>query len=199
MAKLKKYSLEDLEKTFQCMNELEKAMLVGGGMDYVFDSMGRIKSMSTNDLDYSRALCGSGSSLVYNFKNELVISSYLVTYEDEEKRVVYGYSTRMEGGNIGLFDFLADNTDVEWSAQFNGGADATSSNPCIITTTNSKTRCLTYLEKETNDTFVHSHPDGSNRKPSENAQLSEKDWQMIAEGDFGHYALRANGETYFVK
>lgn len=199
MTKLKKYGLDDLEKTFQYMNELEKAMLIGGGMDYVFDSMGRIKSMSTNDLDYSRALCGSNNSLVYNFKNELVISSYTVTYEDEEKRMVYGCSTRMEGGDIGLFEFLADNTDVEWSAQFNGGADATSSNPCIITTTNNKTLCRTRLEKETNNSFMHSHPNGTNRTPRENGQLSEADLKMIADGDYGHYALRANGKTTFIK
>lgn len=198
MTKLKKYSLEDLEKTFQCMNELEKAMLIGGGMDYVFDSMGRIKSMSTNDFDYSRALCGSGNSLVYNFKNELVISSYSVHYKTHDNKTVDGTSTRMEGGDIGLFEFLADNTEVEWSAQFNGGNSATSSNPCVITTTNDKQVCMTSVESDDYNTFVHSHPNASEKNDIANEEWSDADWEFYYGTKYKEYGLRTNGKTKYV-
>lgn len=51
MTKLKKYSLEDLERVFKSMNELEKSMLVGGGTEYYFNPAGHIVSTKTNDLD----------------------------------------------------------------------------------------------------------------------------------------------------
>ncbi len=73
MTKLKKYSLEDLERSYTGLTELEKAAYVGGGNEYYFDQNGKIVSVKANDLDYDQAFCGSKIDSMPNVKTIMII------------------------------------------------------------------------------------------------------------------------------
>lgn len=188
MVKLKKYSMEDLKKSFGAMSELEQALYIGGGKDYKFDKMGHIVSIEENEYDYSRAFCGSKFDLSYTFQNELTISSYPVEYQSGDGSYKHGYTTRMEGGDLGLFKFLADTTSVEWGAQFNGGKDASGSAPCVVTTSNDPTGCKMYTEEKDYDSYVHSHPN-HDKTPS------SADEDFFLDTEYKNYGIYTGGNN----
>ena len=154
MTKLKKYSLEGLEKTFESMKDLEKSMLIGGGMEYYFNSTGHVVSTKVNDLDYDQAFCGSNFCSSYKLNGELMISSHPWGLQPSVT------VTEIKGGDWGLFKFLADNTSVEWEATLcRDGDSPAGSTACAIRTINNREQAPGEYEIGTsNNSYVHSHP-----------------------------------------
>ena len=142
MTKLKKYSLEDLEKTFQCMNELEKAMLVGGGYKYRFDAQGHMKGCEYIAGSHSFVCAGNNS---YEIAGDIAISSTPASDDFKDG----GLS--IKGGDVNLFKFLAQNTGVEWAASYNPGSDAVI-NTCFTEDAVDTDRIKGYSR------HIHSHP-----------------------------------------
>lgn len=142
MQKLKKYSLKDLKRSFECMNELEKAMLIGGGYRYSFDAQGHMTGCEYIAGSHSFVYAGHNS---FEVAGDIIISSTPANNDFKDG----GLS--IKGGDINLFKFLAQNTGVEWAASYNPGNDA------VINT------CFTEDAVETNrisgySRHIHSHP-----------------------------------------
>ena len=148
--------MEDLKKSFDAMSELEQALYIGGGKEYVFDGYGKLLETKENDLDYNMGERGSAYHIIHN---ELTFSSYAISWENANGTQGHGICTQIEGGDLDMFRFLASNTNVEWGAMFNGGKHAAGSSPCKLITNNSKDYVVGNLSS-TCDTYVHSHPDG---------------------------------------
>lgn len=175
MTKLKKYSLEDLERSFTGLTELEKAAYVGGGNEYYFDRNGKIVSVKANDLDYDQAFCGSNFGINHKIEGELSISSH--PWELNPSRTV----TEISGGDWDFFKFLADNTNVEWEATMRRYGDIPSgSTSCVIRTINDRGYAPGEYELGAgNNTYIHSHPDND---PSPSIEDRKNTNEMSAEG-----------------
>ena len=100
----------------------------------------------------------------------------------------------MTGGDLGLFQFLADNTKVEWSGQFNGGQSAAGSSPCVITTTNSKNTCVSAVDDQTYNTFVHSHPHVDGKDKTYDDNKSDADEKFYMETHYENYGIYQDGK-----
>lgn len=190
MTKLKKYSLEDLERVFKNMNELEKSMLIGGGTEYYFNSTGHIVSTKTNDLDFDQAFCGSNFCNTYKINGELTISSH--PWDLQSNITV----TEIKGGDWGLFKFLADNTSVEWDATLCRDNDQpASSTACTIRTINNREQAPGEYEIGVgNNSYIHSHPNNDSTPSFEDKSDSDA---MSANGyDQGIYTPK-NGKTHW--
>ena len=162
MVKLKKYSMEDLKKSFGAMSELEQALYIGGGTSYIFDKMGHM-TREENPYDYDLAICGSNQEFSYQINGELVVSSY--PSPNSPNTMV----TDIKGGDLDLFKFLADHTGVEWDATFKRNGEIPSgSTPCTIHTINSTDTASGIIELGVgNDAYVHSHPNRDSQPSSD--------------------------------
>ena len=156
--------MEDLKKSFGAMSELEQALYIGGGKEYVFDGYGKLLETKENDLDYNMVVRGSAYHIIHN---ELTFSSYYISWKNEDGTYSQGVCTQIEGGDFDMFKFLASNTSVEWGGMVNGGKNVAGSNPCTMITCNDRGTVAGVLQ-DGYDTYIHSHPHGGSPSHTDN-------------------------------
>ena len=136
--------------------------LWGSGNTYTFSDNGTF--ITTQNEETYNIIIARGNQR--NTTNDLSYSSYT----NLEGEII---GSEIYGADYDLFQFLADNTDVEWGAFLNGGVSASGSSPCLLQTSHSHTSCKTYYNESVlshYDTFMHSHP------ASGESGYSESDW-----------------------
>lgn len=72
---------------------------------------------------------------------------------------------KIEGGNLQLFKWLADNTNVEWTGYYNGGKKASDCADCTMYTSHENDSCAS-IPSSNCDTMIHSHPNWAGFTPS---------------------------------
>lgn len=182
MNKLKKYTLGQLNQMFTNMTEEELSVYFGGGTTYKFDKKGHMVT-EENNFEYNVVCVGSVSQI---YDGTLSVSSYICSDGTRGDSI--------QGANIGLFKFLADNTNVEWGAFYKDGLDAPSSRDCLLQTTHQRTVCQNrYDENAGYTSYMHSHPKQEKYTySSEDAQA----WRQMVEGEnntIGEFGIYSDG------
>ncbi len=146
MKRLNIAQLEELSKKYLRISEEELMNFYGGGETYRFDSKGNL-TIEQNDFDYNMVFAGNSS---YIYDGTLTLSSYV-------SNGVSGHT--INGANLGLFKFLAENTNVEWGALYEGKLDSDNSTECLLQTTHQKDSVnMEYDTTSGYTSFIHSHP-----------------------------------------
>jgi len=177
MSKIKKYGLSHLVKTMQTLNDVEKSMFVGGDIIYM-DSKGSIVGVTEDSNSYDTIVIGNtyytcSGHVTTTIENDISWS------DTDSQQTVYGSRLELQGGDYGLFQFLADNTSVEWQGFYNGGEDVDSATLCMLRTIHSSNQVTGSIPTGYNST-IHSHVYGS-------SSMSEGDEEAAeAYGDFGY-------------
>jgi len=176
MAKIKKYSLEQLSKVNQILNKEEEMFLIGGGTAYIMDNYGNIQATNpcdgndrisiVNGSTYGSTFVpdyGSSSGSEIDSGKTFMLSSSITTSHYGQNGA--GLTIEGQGSNTALFQFLANNTSVEWGLNSNGkGGD----NCCI--NSSHETSELDGLFLKGYDSYYHSHPANTD-------YLSEDDYE----------------------
>lgn len=195
MKDLEKYSSEQLKKVNESLTGAEQSVFAakGTGKDFIVDSGGNV-TYRTNSLGYDRVLCGKeGNQKSYALgAGMLSVSPYESSYYDPDGFHQTKTGTALTGGNIGLFKFLADNTNVEWQGLFNGGEKASDYAPCCIRTIHEKGFCSPTPFLPGYDSTVHNHPGGGSQ-PSDLDTESKEQYPEAYE-NFGIYY---GGDTFY--
>ena len=178
MLKLKRLQVSSSQNHLTPLSQEEMELLWGAGITYTVDYAGRLTVVTgCNGVDHDVV---QASDTSYSCSGSLVVSSYKYGHDET--------GSQIEKGDYGLFKFLADNTGVEWAAQYNGGINPSDSTECFLQTSHQKGICNTQYGSEY-DTFVHSHPaDGCNGPSTED----EKVWKKMRDDEdcsFTHFGI----------
>lgn len=154
--KILKYTSTQLKEALESLSEREKAVIIGGTR-YNVDRNGNFSGPINDGNPYDTIVCGSNT---YQCHGSLSFEESPTQY-DQNGWPVYGTLTEIVGGGEkGLFEFLSDNTDVEFTASWNGGSDAGCDAPAHIATVHSSTTSNAVL-MDGYDTHAHSHAGGN--------------------------------------
>ena len=145
MTKYTKCSLRELDDVLTSLNEEEMQNIVGAKKTYKFDTNGRlVNTMEDDEKGPNLVLCNGQSMYIagdLNYASE--------QYKDEKENVHTGHT--LSDGNMDLFYFLADNTNVEWGASYNVGSTA------FLNTAHAEhSNYVSFQEGYSN--YIHSHP-----------------------------------------
>ena len=155
--KIQKYTLSQMKEALESLSNREKSVF-SGGVKYTVDRDGIFSHPIADGNNYATVECGSET---YRCQGDLVFNHSTIPYDNPNNGwPTQGTLTSITGGDKGLFEFLADNTDVEWGASWNGGKKAGSSTSAYLTTINKKDMSVDYV-KPGYDTHAHSHPNES--------------------------------------
>lgn len=155
MIKLKRLNVQGMA----FVNKDQQVNLLGSGYTYTFSSDGTY-TQSEDGNTHNTIVAGGSERIIYN---ELTCEPYSDMYGNLG-------GSEITGLDYDGFKFLADNTDVEWGAYFNGGFSASGGTPCILQTSHSHTACLAATGSGY-DTYLHSHP------AEGNSDYSPSDWE----------------------
>lgn len=169
MKDLEKYSSEQLKNVNESLTEAEQSVYARrSGTDFFVNQNGHVTT-APNTLTYDRVICNPERG-----RKEYALGAGLLS-TDEFTGIVkdpgpYGMErnvpgTMLVGGNLGLYKFLADNTEVEWQGLFNGGEKASDYTPCLIRTVHSEHSIGGDIPVGY-DSLVHNHPGASNVEAS---------------------------------
>lgn len=180
MKRLNIAQLEELSKKYLRISEEELMNFYGGGETYRFDSKGNLR-IEQNEFDYNMVFAGNSS---YIYDGTLTLSSYVANG-------VSGHT--INGANLGLFKFLADNTNVEWGALYEGELDSENSTECLLQTTHQKDSV--HMEYDTTSgytSFIHNHPSSYPRYSDTDAET----WMDMYDNNenITNYGIYVNGE-----
>lgn len=143
MKKLVKSSLEELALEMPVLTELEQMAFIGGDK-YVFNDKGEL--IETEECDEDYFVVGFGDTA-----KELQLSGDLTLTQDNSGIGFEGSAMQKD-----VFEFLAQNTTVEWGYSFNEENNTQG----FLYTSNDETTINGLPYKDGYDSFVHNH--GSN-------------------------------------
>ena len=163
MLRLERIHLQDLEKKFPNLSMEDQVLLMGGGSTYTFDRTGRM-TVTQNAYDHDVVYAGTGSFIP---SRNLTYTTFDGEWDDDGNGILTSYSgIRFSGASRKLFEFLSENTDVEWGLSCNNDGR----NPDGVMTTNyneSTVRPDTNLINPGYESLYHSHPHGNGPSPDD--------------------------------
>ena len=179
MKRLNIAQLEELSKKYLRISEEELMNFYGGGETYRFDSKGNL-TIEQNDFDYNMVFAGNSS---YIYDGTLTLSSYV-------SNGVSGHT--INGANLGLFKFLADNTNVEWGALYEGKLDSDNSTECLLQTSHQKDSLnMMYDTTSGYTSFIHNHPSSYPNY----SETDEDTWEYMYNNYYiTNYGIYVNGK-----
>lgn len=172
MKKLTKSSLEELAQTMPVLSEQEQSLYVGGDI-YIMDQNGRIIDTQSSSTAHGLLIQGTGpdNSGVYT-DLESGVMPVAKKYDIEESGVVVGQGEELcfEGENVklSLFEFLANNTKVEWGMSYNKGEDGG-----YLDTRHQESSSTHRGSRDKYDSFVHNHAGGTGASPDDIVTFDE--------------------------
>lgn len=186
MKKVTKMSLRDLAKEMPVLSELEQSAFVGGDK-LVFDKAGHYIETVWDGNDYNTVNI-EGTNSGYILGSETTFSSY--EYKDDNGSTATGFM--FSGADIGLFEFFAGGTDVEWAYSYN--EDDKDEDAGILNTTHS-TNSVQGLYSSGFDSFTHSHPNGETGFSDEDRNTFEGLRNRYGYENFSSYAPGLENEN----
>lgn len=153
MKKLLKLNLDELAEIMPVLDRREMSKIVGGDI-YHLNASGQVVKVD-KDSSVNKIVCEGDNS------GFILPSTTTVTSG------IYGNQGRsglaISGGNAKLFEYLADNTDVEWGMSSNSSDEKNgkkgTSNAFITTNYDHSTVDIHPVQGYTN--YTHNHPEGS--------------------------------------
>ena len=113
MKKITRMSLQELAKEMPVLSDAEQSAFIGGDR-IIFDNSGHYLRTEVDDNTYDTIkIDGTNSGHILDAST--TFSSY--SYEDDNKNVATGFM--FSGASIGLFEFFAQGTEVEWAYSYN--------------------------------------------------------------------------------
>lgn len=166
MKTLKRMQLEDLKNEMPLLDRYEILSIVGGGTEYIFNKSGQIISTRTGD-DVEDRYCVSGCAWMDVDSGTTTITSGSNVGGEGRAGVL------IQGGNKEMFEYFADNTDVEWGMSYKSGKKH--KNDPVVMSTNYSTDSVDLVATSGYNRFVHSHPN-NNTEASPNDQRVAYDY-----------------------
>lgn len=197
MKKLLKFNLDELAEIMPVLDRCEMKKIVGGDI-YYLNASGKLVNVVT-DSSVNKIVCEGDSSGFILPSTTTVCSGN------------YGINNRsglaISGGNAKLFEYLANNTDVEWGMSSNNSDEKNgkkgTSNAYITTNYDHSTVDIHPLPGYTN--YTHNHPEGSgpswgyddNVKAAYSKNGRQGQQQGLSYKNWGVYKGKDNGYEYF--
>lgn len=145
MKKIGKYTLSALAKSMSQCDREEMSKFIGGGFKYTFNGAGQLdKVEEVEEVEGDMNIVSAGGSIL-SVSGDLSIN-FTPANEDFKSG---GLS--INGGNMDLFKFLADNTDVEWAASYDSNGNA-------VINTNYDAYAVEVNRLDGFEYHIHSHP-----------------------------------------
>lgn len=191
MKTLKKCQLEDLKKEMLMLNCCELLSVIGGDR-YIFNKEG----VWTDTIEDNGPDIIEVSGATYTLEEGTIFQSgQSVGVAEGKSGIIF------ENAQKGLFEFFANNTDVEWGMSYNDSGKE-KNKPVVITSNYSSNTC-DIVPRSGYNSYVHSHPN-SNPKASpddsEQAQLYTELPNVASHYDYDNFYVytpkKRNGEKY---
>ena len=162
MKKITRMSLQELAKEMPVLSDAEQSAFIGGDR-IIFDNSGHYLRTEVDDNTYDTIkIDGTNSGHILDAST--TFSSY--SYEDDNKNVATGFM--FSGASIGLFEFFAQGTEVEWAYSYNE-KEKGESNGMLHTT--HQTNEIYGKFYSGFDSYVHSHPNNYTGYSPEDMQV----------------------------
>lgn len=144
------------------MSEKEQDLYVGGDV-FVMDQFGHIINTVSDSTKHGLMIEGTGpdNSGVYTDLDSGVMP--VERYRDESgNKVPDGLYFEGDNVKLSLFEFLADNTKVEWGMSYNKGEDGG-----YLDTMHQESSSTHHGSRDKYDSFVHNHAGGTWASPDD--------------------------------
>lgn len=163
--KLTRALIDEIRKEMPVLSLNEEKEVIGGGNLYIIDNRGTITYSSSSSSERNRIVIGSiDSGNIFYFSGDVSFTS-----------VANGYRISGSGVSKSLFEFLANNTDVEWAMY-----EDSNSGYGFIDTSN-EFRSVNVGNYSGYDTFYHNH--------EINPSPSDGDLDFSASGYYDNYYI----------